>query len=172
MYFVCRGYQHNTSLCTAHNIKEKTVTDSVISDIKCRIAEECSFDSLYKIAEKRIEQAVNKTEIMKQLDFTQRAAECLKRDIYALYEDKLREIITSGEYRIISERKRTELAECIKKAEELKILSEKYSCNKKMLAAEVTQKFFDSACFTQAMMKCLINRVELSEKNELMIFYK
>ncbi|MDD6213747.1 MAG: recombinase family protein [Firmicutes bacterium] len=170
-YFVCRRYQHNSSCCSSHTVKERIITDIVLEFIRKRI-KSCDTQRIFEISEETAKRFAEKSDIFAQRKILKKKAEIIESNLITLYEDRLSGIITAEEYRTISERKRGELRLCMEKIRAAAAEEEKYGGNLGIFAADAAEKFLRCENFNAEIIGRIIERIELSGNKQLVIRFR
>lgn len=170
-YFVCRRYQHDSSACTSHTVKESVITAIVLDSIRERM-KFCGGQRIFELAEEAAERFAEKSDIFSQTIKLQKKAEIIESNLITLYDDRLSGIITAEEYRTISKRKREELHRCREKIRAAAAEEQKYGGSLGGFAADAAQKFLKCENFGAEIIGRIIERIELSEDKQLVIRFR
>lgn len=171
LYFVCRTYQRSVreKKCSAHCVKVDTVTDAVISTVFGICADELSFASLCKTADRFLENEVTgltgdplpsliaqRQKITLQIDRL-----CLDRFAGAMEEEDFSRL-----YQQLCTR-RSQIDEKIAEAER-----GEDAVDGEVLSGELTGHFLEGIKNDRTLLSQLIEKVELTEQRELIITFR
>ena len=161
LYFICRTYQRGEKErpCSPHCVKVDTITDVVITNLLGACEAELSFHSLFPTAQRVVqENSINDND--KKDDKHQR----INAQIDRLYCDQLRGVLEKEDFERIYRnlcQKRDELREQDALHQEVEIDP-----------AALTEKFLAELAENRELLSQLIERIELTEGNELKIYFR
>lgn len=170
LYFVCRTYQRFTKdgACTTHYIKEKTVTDAVISRMREVCKDFLDGQVLLPMAQEAVRETSRQNRCSAKMDALQEKIESLTKNIDRMYTDRLSGLLPEADFQRIFIRlkdQRGRLEERLQKLEQW----QKYPINQRDRALELTQRYRDTACASRELLVSLIERIELTENREVLI---
>ncbi len=173
LYFVCRTYQRFTKsgVCTAHYIKEKTVTDAVADKVR-EICKDClNSRALPAMAEEAVEKTARENEIAAEMAALQEKLIGLTQSIDRMYSDRLSGLLPEGDFQRIFTRlkgRREQLEEHLQELE----LRQKCPTGPREKALELAQRFRDTAYANRELLVSLVQRIELTEDREILIRFR
>jgi Site-specific recombinases, DNA invertase Pin homologs len=175
LYFVCRTYQRFTAYkrCTCHCIRVETVINAIIAEIQ-KICKKyiyyLNFDAFSKEARKKMQAEKRKQE--KDVVDMKARLESVKCQIDRSYGDKLSRIIDEETFQRAYKRLKEEEAQLRKKVQ---MLEESENDNEefdKEKIKELAEKFLRKKECSRELLVSLIEKVELTENKEILIFYR
>lgn len=173
LFFVCRTYQRFTKagVCTCHSIKEDTVNEAVISRVN-EICRNC-FDpeKLKLIAENELENSEGFESLESEIQFLSSKISSLTSNLDQMYMDRLNKIITEDDFARIYEKIGNEIAALKRRKDDLTEQS-KANISQDEKARGIVERFIESACTRREVLVSLIERVELTEKKEIIIKFR
>ena len=173
LYFVCRTYQRFTrnGACATHYIKEKTVTDAVISRMREVCKDFLDGQVLLPMAQEAVRETSRQNRCSAKMDALQEKIESLTKNIDRMYTDRLSGLLPEADFQRIFIRlkdQRGRLEERLQKLEQW----QKYPINQRDRALELTQRYRDTACASRELLVSLIERIELTEGKEIIIKFR
>lgn len=170
LYFVCRTYQRFTKdgACATHYIKEKTVTDAVISKMREVCKDFLDGQVLLPMAQEAVRETSRESRCSAKMDALQGKIDSLTKNIDRMYTDRLSGLLPETDFHRIFIRlkdQRGRLEERLQKLEQW----QKYPINQRDRALELTQRYRDTACAGRELLVSLIQRIELTENREVLI---
>ncbi len=173
LYFVCRTYQRFTKagVCTCHSIKEKTVTDAVIAKVQEVCERYLKPQELLPIAEEAVEKADKQNAVENELQAIQSRIDSLTANLDKMYLDRLSGLLLDADFQRIYDRVKLERAQLEGNRQELE-LRKKSPVRNEDRAKELVQRFLDSAETNRELLVSLVERVELTEKKEIIIKFR
>ena len=110
LYFVCRTYQRFTKagVCSCHSIKEKTVTDAVLSKVREVCEGYLQPDELLTMAEQTVKEARQAESHESEIIALRLKIESLSAHLDKMYMDKLSGILDDTDFERIYQRVKTE----------------------------------------------------------------
>ena len=173
LYFVCRTYQRFTKagVCTCHSIKEKTVTDAVLSKVRQVCTAYLNEAELMPIAEKAVAEAQDTQRTENERTALQGKLDTLTANLDRVYMDKLSGLLTEDDFQRIYARVKQERAATEEKLALIK--KPEYSPKEQReLARELVRRFAENADVNRELLVSLIERVELTESKEVIIKFR
>ena len=174
LYFVCRTYQRFTEYhyCTCHCIKVDTVTEAVLKQVReiCqRYIDQIDIDKLTYKAQAKLQ--AEKRKQGKDLAGlrTKLSSICDKLD--KAYEDKLSGSIDDAVFQRVYTKLKGEHAETESKIKTLESSSDTVLIDSKKVKSLVRQ-FLDAEEYSRELIVSLIDRVELTENKDILVYYK
>ncbi len=173
LYFICRTYQRFTKagVCTSHTIKEKTVTDAVLSKVWDICAQYLQEGELAPIAQKAVEEARQSETRQREIQLLQNKMENLTAHLDRLYMDKLSGILDDADFKRIYQRMKTERSGLEKTLSQAR-RPDAEPKNQKEQANELVRRFVDGVSTNRELICSLIERVELTEDKQIMIRFR
>lgn len=173
LYFVCRTYQRFTKagVCTCHAIKEKTVTDAVLGELRKVCKSYLNQETLLPTARKAVEEANGQGAQQKQMASLENRIQCLTNHLDKVYMDKLSGLLAEADFQRIYLKIKEERAALEK--EKAAIQQPDFSPAKQRQAAkELVERFAAEAFASRELLCGLIERIELTEDKRLIIRYR
>ena len=173
LYFVCRTYQRNTraGVCTCHSIKEQTVTDAVIARVQEMCRQFLNPDKLLLVAEEAIKHTQEESVTEREAQSVQTRIDSLTAHLDQMYTDRLSGLLPEEDFQRIFGRIKTERDRLEKKRQELQ-LRKKGPIHNEDRARELVRQFIATAGESREVLVSLIERVELTEKKEIIIKFR
>ena len=173
LYFVCRTYQRFTKAgaCTSHTIKEKTVTDAVLSRVQ-EVCEACLNPAhLLPIAREAVEQARKENPSEREIQAIQSRIDRLTANLDQMYRDRLSGLLAEADFARIYrsvQLERNGLEEKCAESERRRV-----SPAKEVDAADLlVQQFIGSACTSREFLVTLIERIELTKDKQIILKFR
>lgn len=173
LYFVCRTYQRFTKagVCTCHSIKEKTVTDAVITKVR-EVCEAClDPDELRPIAQRAVEQARKENAPENERQAIQRKIDSMTANLDKMYMDRLTGLLAEADFERIYQRIKVERSSLEEKLKGLEAQKESPASTQDR-SGELVQRFIASACTNRELLVSLIERVELTTDKQIIIKFR
>lgn len=173
LYFVCRTYQRFTKagVCSCHSIKEKTVTDAVITKVREVCEAYLNPKELLPIAQEAVEQAQKENALETEMQGIQSKIDSLTANLDKMYMDRLSGLLAEADFERIYSKVKLERSLLEEKRQELE-LRKKSPVRTEDRAKELVQRFVDSAFTSRELLVSLIERVELSEDKQIIIRFR
>ena len=173
LYFVCRTYQRFTKagVCTCHSIKEKTVTDAVIAKVREVCQAYLNPDELLPVAQEAMENAGKRSSLESELQAIQSRIDSLTANLDRIYTDRLSGLLPEADFQRIFGRIKLEREQLEEKRQELES-QKKSPVPREDRARELVQRFIETAGESRELLVSLIERVELTEKKEIIIKFR
>lgn len=173
LYFVCRTYQRFTKsgVCSCHYIKEKTVTDAVLTKVREVCQTYLNPGELLPVAEKAVTEAQKQRNRESEAMALQSRIDSLTVNLDKMYMDKLSGLLSEPDFERIYQKVKAERTVL---EEKLKAI-EKPVCPPKReedLARELVRRFIDTAETNRELLVSLIERVELTEDKQIIIKFR
>lgn len=173
LYFVCRTYQRFTknSACTTHYIKEKTVTDAVLTKVRDICRGYMNPQALLPAAKKMVKKAAQEDKTDADVAALRRRAANLTENLGQMYTDRLSGLLPEADFQRIFTRikeERAQLEGCIRELEQ----RQKNSVSQADMAKELVQRYLNTACTSRELLVSLIQRVELTKDKEIIIKFR
>lgn len=173
LFLVCRTYQRFTKagVCTCHSVKEETVTRAVLAKVQ-EVCEACMDpDRWVKIAEKELERETKDNESTEEIRLLQSRIDGMTCHMDRMYLDRLEGLLSEEDFQRIyrkMKKDRADLKECMTGLCERK----KKEGNTEERSRKLVNQFLDSAFCSRELLVSLIERVELTEKKEIIIKFR
>ena len=173
LYFVCRTYQRFTknSACTAHYIKEKTVTEAVLAKVREICEDYLNPQALLPAAEEAVREASQEDRIAAEIAALQGKITSLTENLDRMYTDRLSGLLPEADFQRIFARIKDERERLEERVRELR-RQQKSPVSQADRAKELVQRFLDTACANRELLVSLIERVELTEDREIIIRFR
>ena len=173
LYFVCRTYQRFTKagVCTCHSIKEKTVTDAVISKVREVCQAYLNPDELFPMAREAVENARKQSGLEMELQTLQSKIDSLTANLDRMYTDRLSGLLPEADFQRIFSRIKLEREQLEEKRQALEF-QKKSPVRSEDRARELVQRFIETAGESRELLVSLIERVELTEDKEVIIKFR
>lgn len=173
LFFVCRTYQRFTKagVCTCHSIKEQTVTEAVLAKVREVCWAYLNPDTLLPTAQQTLEQAGKLSDSAAELQALQTRIASLTAHLDQMYMDRLNGLLSEEDFQRIYQKvkmDRTVLEDRLKSLQE----QAKQPVNTEEKAKALVKQFLDSALTSRELLVSLIERVELTEKKEIIIQFR
>ena len=170
LYFVCRTYQRFTrnGACATHYIKEKTVTDAVISKMREVCKDFLDGQVLLPMAQEAVWETSRQSRCSAKMDALQEKIDSLTKNIDRMYTDRLSGLLPEADFQRIFIRLKNQRGRLEERLQELEQW-QKYPNNQRDRALELTQRYRDTACASRELLVSLIERIELTENREVLI---
>ena len=170
LYFVCRTYQRFTrnGACATHYIKEKTVTDAVISKMREVCKDFLDSQVLLPMAQEAVRETSRQNRCSAKMDALQEKIDSLTKNIDRMYTDRLSGLLPEADFQRIFIRLKNQRGRLEERLQELEQW-QKYPNNQRDRALELTQRYRDTACASRELLVSLIERIELTENREVLI---
>lgn len=174
LYFVCRTYQRFTknSACTCHSARADVITDTVLKHVQkvCRhYIKQLDLTNLTKQANQKLQEEKRKRG--KDVASIKKELELVQRKIDEAYEDKLNGIINTETYLRVYEKLKKERSSLEQKLSTFKGNESQFQYNTEMVK-EAVNNFLNAEEYSRALLISLIERIELTENKELLIYFK
>ncbi|MDD3334012.1 MAG: recombinase family protein [Eubacteriales bacterium] len=173
LYFVCRTYQRFTKagVCTCHAIKEKTVTDAVLGELRIACKAYLNQDVLLPAATKALGEASRQDIQQKQAEALDNRIQSLTDHLDKVYMDKLSGLLAEADFQRLYQRLKEERSSMEK--ERAAIQQPDFSPAKQRQVAQALVERFVSEAFASRELLCsLIERIELTEDKKLILRYR
>ncbi len=173
LYFVCRTYQRFTKagVCSCHSIKEKTVTDAVVSKIREVCKAYLDPNQLQPIAIAAVDEARKTEEHGDEIRSLHSKIDSLTANLDKMYMDRLTGLLAEADFERIYQRVKMDRTSLEEKLKELEAQKEN-PVSTEDRARELVQQFLDSAYTSRELLVGLIERVELTEDKQIIIKFR
>lgn len=173
LFFVCRTYQRFTKagICTCHSIKEETVNEAVLAKVQEVCQAYLNPDRLRPIAEEAVENANKAASCEAEMQALQSKITALTTHLDQMYMDRLSGLLSEEDFQRIYQKatkEHTVLEDRFKNLQE----QGKQPVNTEEKAKALVKQFLDSALTRRELLVSLIERVELTEKKEIIIKFR
>lgn len=173
LFFVCRTYQRFTKagICTCHSIKEETVNEAVLAKVREVCQAYLNPDRLRPIAEEAVENASKAASCEAEMQALQSKITALTTHLDQMYMDRLSGLLSEEDFQRIYQKatkEHTVLEDRFKNLQE----QGKQLVNTEEKAKALVKQFLDSALTRRELLVSLIERVELTEKKEIIIKFR
>lgn len=173
LYFVCRTYQRFTKagVCSCHSIKEKTVTDAVITKVQEVCEAYLNPSQLQPIAITAVEEAQRAKSHTDEIQSLRAKIDSMTANLDKMYMDRLTGLLAEADFERIYQRVKSERNALEEKLRDLETRREK-PIHPEDRAKELVQRFVDSAFTGRELLVSLIERVELTEDKQIIIIFR
>ena len=173
LYFVCRTYQRFTKagVCSCHSIKEKTVTDTVLTKIQEVCEAYLDPRQLQPIAITAVEEAHKAESYDGEIQSLHSKIDSLTANLDKMYMDRLTGLLAEMDFERIYQRVKMDRTSLEEKLKELESQKESLVSTEDR-AKELVQQFLDSAYTSRELLVSLIERVELTEDKQIIIKFR
>ncbi len=173
LYFVCRTYQRFTKagVCTCHAIKEKLVTDAVLSKLREACQSYLNAEELLPLAQRSLEEANMEARQESDALAVENKIRILTSHLDKAYMDKLSGLLAEADFERIYARLKEERAVLEKQLTAMK-QPDFSPVKRQQLAKVLVRRFVDSAFASRELLCSLIERIELTEDKRLIIRYR
>ena len=173
LYFVCRTYQRlpKAGACTSHFIKEKTVTDAVIAQVRQVCGACLRPEALLPTAREAVEGAKRRRGGEVERRALRSRLDSLTASLDRMYTDHLSGLLPEEDFRRILGRIKLERAQLEEKLRELE-QREESSVSPQDRAGELVGRFMETAWESRELLVSLIERVELTEEKEILLKFR
>ena len=173
LFFVCRTYQRFTKagVCTCHSIKEETVNEAVLAKVREVCQAYLDPERLRPIAEEEVEKAKKTAKCEAEIQSLQSKITALTTKLDQMYMDRLNGLLSEEDFQRIYQKvkmDRTVLEDRLKNLQDQ--FDQPVSAEEK--ARSLVKQFLDSALTSRELLVSLIERVELTEKKEIIIKFR
>jgi len=173
LYFVCRTYQRFTKsgVCTCHSIKEKTVTDAVVTKIKEICENYLDPQNLHPIAVDEVEKERESEKHETEIQSLKGKIDSLTSNLDKVYMDRLTGILAETDFERIYQRMKMDRASLEEKLMEL-VVQKESPVSTEERARGLVKQFIDSAYTSRELLISLIERVELTDDKQIIIKFR
>lgn len=173
LYFVCRTYQRFTKagVCTCHSIKEKSVMDAVVAEVRDVCESYLQPSALLPLAEEAVRAAQQAESLENELAALRTKIEALTTHIDKIYMDKLSGTLDEKDFSRIYQRVKAERAALEQKLSHME--RKDFSPAKQAdQAKELVEHFLNSSLASREVLMSLIERVELTENKQVIVRFR
>lgn len=175
LFFVCRTYQRFTKYerCTCHNMKVDTVTNVVTEQIRNICKQYLNYLDYNELAnEAQKVYLAERRRQEKDVETLKKQLETISVKIDKSYEDKLSGLIDEETFKRVYCKLKDEQMILKQKISDLReVENETEEFNSKSIR-ELVERFLYAEQYSRELMVSLIDRVELTDKKEVIIFFK
>lgn len=173
LYFICRTWQRFTKagVCTCHSIKEQTVTDAVLKEVRAACGRYLRADELTPLAERAIREDRRQAEREKEIAALRARIEGLTARLDRMYMDKLSGLLDETDFeriylRVKAERAALEQTMAREKARECA------PAKPEELAGALVKRYIEGASQNKDLLTSLIERVELTADKQVILRFR
>lgn len=175
LFFVCRTYQRFTKYdrCTCHNIKVETVTNAVVEQVRniCKqYLDYLDYNELANEAQKVYLAEMRRQE--KDVAILKEKLETITVKIDKTYDDKLSGLIDEETFTRIYQKLKEEQLNLKQKISHLKEFDKEKKEFDSHAIRELVERFLNAKQFSRELIVSLIDKVELTDDKEVIIFFK
>lgn len=173
LYFVCRTYQRFTKagLCSCHSIKEETVTNAVIGQVREICKKYARLDQLTPMGERAVREAEEARPVKREMDGLTVKIAGLTARLDRVYMDKLSDLLAEEDFARIYQKIKAERTVLEQRLFNLTAQAEK-TVDHEALAEELVNRFLSAADQNRALLVSLIERIEYSEDKQLYLHFR
>ncbi len=172
-YLRCNTYAENTALalCTPHSSNLKTTTEVIIDTIRKRCKEYIESEKYVEIANITKNQFTNKEDYTKkEINILEKKLSIINRKIDSLYEDKINGILSTEDFSRIYQDANSNKQNLQHRINELKKNGEKEDVVVDL--NKIVKEFVEMKEINRTMLVQLVDKITISEKKEISIYYK
>lgn len=174
LYFVCRTYQRFTAFktCTCHCARVEDVTNAVLEQVRSicqRYASQLDLDKLTEDARKKLQE--EKRRQGKDLIGLRVQLEVIQSKIDKSYDDRLSGVVEEEVFQRVYKRLKEEQSALRQKIKALERSDDDVQLDKQKVK-ELVDNFLNAQEYSRDLIVSLIEKIELTEKKEVLIFYK
>ena len=173
LFFVCRTYQRFTKagVCSCHSIKEKTITEAVLTKVQEVCGAFLNPDELQPLAVIALEEARKADSHEAEIQILQNKISSMTANLDRMYMDRLSGLLAEADFERIYQRIKGERTVLEDKLREMEAQNE-CSVSTEEQARELVQRFVGSACVSRELLVSLIERIELTEDKRIIIKFR
>ena len=173
LYFVCRTYQRFTGagVCTCHSIRERAVTEAVLTKIREIWEADPKTKGLQAMAETFLAEAGRSGSPETELRQLRRKQDRLTANLDQMYADRLAGLLEEADFVRLYRRTKEELRDLEQKRKSLEKKKQE-EAGAEGRAEKLVRQFRDTISDNKELMVSLIARVELTEDKEIRIQFR
>ena len=173
LYFVCRTYQRFTKagICSSHTIREKTVTDAVITGVREVCGGWVNPEKMEQAAVTAVEETRRTAGGERRTQELRRKIEEMTENLDRMYMDRLNGLLAETDFERIYQKIREDRAALEKRLKNMGTGTEN-TVSTEDRAKELVSAFVKSAGENRELLVSLIERVELTEDREVIIKFR
>lgn len=173
LYLVCRTYQRFTKdkVCTCHCIKVDTVTDVVLAKVEQTCQAYLQPDKLLPTAEEALKRAQAAESVNAEWKAIEGKLQKLTDQLDTIYMDRLNGVIAEADFQRIYQKTCQERDWLEQRRAELEA-QKKSPVRTEDRARKLVEQYVHSACTSRTLLVNLIDRIELTEKKEIIIKFR
>ena len=173
LYFVCRTYQRFTKagVCTCHSIKEQTVTEAVIAQVRSVCEAYLNPSQMEETAKAAIEAADAEDCCGKEMQDLRTKIDALTANLDRIYMDRLSGMLEEKDFERIYSRSKQERSRLEERLSELEC-QQKSPVQAEDRAKELVQRYLNSAFASRELLVSLIDRIELTQDKRIIIQFR
>ena len=173
LYFVCRTYQRFTKagICSSHTIREKTVTDAVITGVREVCGGWVNPEKMEQAAVTAVEETRRTAGGERRTQELRRKIEEMTANLDRMYMDRLNGLLAETDFERIYQKIREDRAALEKRLKNMGTGTEN-TVSTEDRAKELVSAFVKSAGENRELLVSLIERVELTEDREVIIKFR
>ena len=173
LYFVCRTYQRDTraGVCTCHAVKEQAVTRAVLAEVRAVCGAALDPGRLLPIAQAEERDAGRRRAAQGRAQAVQGEIDRLTAHLDRLYADRLNGLLPEADFTRLWDRIQRERAQLEEKRQAWERRQKSAGCRGDR-AQDWVQRFVETAEANREMLVRLIERVELTEKKEVILRFR
>ena len=175
-YFIrCLTYTRYSKLnkCTLHGMNLDYLTETVLNDIRDICKKYLDKKDLTRIAKEEVEKSKQENNLHIELESLQGKINKISDTIDKIYNDKLNGLLKEDDFARIYEVKLKEKADQKQKLAYIKnCLSQKKETGNRDFIKKAVEEFLNVENTTKELLTTLVDKVEITEEKEIIIFYK
>ena len=173
LYFVCRTYQRDTraGACTCHAVKEQAVTRAVLAEVRAACQAALDLGRLLPIAQAEERDAGQRRAAQGRAQAVQGEIDRLTAHLDRLYADRLNGLLPEADFTRLWDRIQRERAQLEEKRQAWERQQKSAGCRGDR-AQDWVRRFVETAGANREMLVRLIERVELTEKKEVILRFR
>jgi len=173
LYFVCRTYQRFTKagICSSHTIREKTVTDAVITGVREVCGGWMNPEKMEQAAVTAVDEARRTAGGENRTQELRRKIEEMTANLDRMYMDRLNGLLAETDFERIYQKIREDRAALENRLKNMGTGTEN-TVSTEDRAKELVSAFVKSAGENRELLVSLIERVELTEDREVIIKFR
>ena len=173
LYFVCRTYQRFTKagVCTCHSIKEHVITQAVVERVREVCRSYLQAEKLLPIAKQEVAKAQAEADHEKEIAALKAKIDSLSAHLDQVYLDKLSGLLDEADFQRVYRKvkaDRAALEQRLSQIDRPDFSPERQNA----LAKELVERFLATAPTNREVLVSLIERVELTEKKEVILRFR
>ncbi len=173
LYFVCRTYQRFTKagVCTCHSIKEQTVTEAVIAELRAVCFQHLNADLLLPLAQITVAEAQQAKTSAQEMHCLQAKLGSITDHLDQIYADKLSGILEETDFARLYQ-KTKEARNALQARMQYLARTIDHPEQGIHTASTLVEQFLETADHNRELLVSLIERVELTEDKQIIIHFR
>jgi DNA invertase Pin-like site-specific DNA recombinase len=173
LYFVCRTYQRFTKagVCSCHSIKEETVTNAVLEQLRDVCEKYVNREGLTPIAEQAVREANEVDRLKQEMDGLAGKIAGLTSHLDKVYMDKLSGLLGEEDFARIYQKVKTERTALEQRLTKLNAQAER-PIDYRTMAKTLVDRYLSTTEQNRELLVSLVERIEYSEEKQLYINFR